>query len=223
VTTKAERSRGMPRRRTIETSAPPSRLPLIIGGALLVVLLVAAAAAVLMSSAPGTSVAQPAARVEVSGDALPVLTDPASDAAIGRAVPELSGTGIDGEPVSIAPGDGPMAIVVLAHWCSYCQAEVPPLVDYLDAGRLPEGVRVVALTTSIDSARPNYPPSSWLERDAWTVPTLVDDASSSALEALGLTSFPGFVFVDADGRVAYRSTGALGADGFDQIVGQLAP
>jgi hypothetical protein len=223
VTTKAERSRGMPRR-SIDTQAPPSRLPLIIGGALLLVLIVAAVAAVAMSAGPSGNVAEPASRpVGVTGAALPVLTDPANDPAIGQPLPQLSGTGFDGEPVSFGPGDGPMAIVVLAHWCAYCQAEVPPLVSYLDAGRLPEGVELVALATSIDPARPNYPPSAWLEGEGWSVPTLIDDASTRGLQALGLTSFPAFVFVDADGRVAYRNVGALGAENFNAIVTQLAP
>jgi thiol-disulfide isomerase/thioredoxin len=222
VTTKAERSRGMPRR-SVETQAPPSRLPIIIGGALLLVLAVAAIAAIAMSAAPSGSVAEPASRpVAISGDALPAFSDPASDAAVGRPLPQLSGTGVDGQPVSFGPGDGPMAVVVLAHWCAYCQSEVPPLVSYLDADRLPDGVSLVALTTSIDPARPNYPPSRWLENEGWTVPTLIDDASNRGLQALGMSSFPAFVFVDADGRVAYRNTGALGAENFHAIVEQLA-
>lgn len=223
MTTKVERSRGMPRRRTVVTQ-PPSRLPWIIGAALLVLLVVAGVVAVALTSGPSTNLAEPAARpVTIDGDVLPPLTDPGNDAAVGQPLPDLSGIGVDGEPVTLGPGDGPMAIVVLAHWCSFCQEEVPQLVDYIEAGRLPEGIDVVALTTSIDPARPNYPPSAWLEREAWTVPTLIDDGSNRALQALGIGSFPGFVFVDADGRVAYRTTGALGADSFDAIVRQLVP
>ncbi|HSK93529.1 MAG TPA: TlpA disulfide reductase family protein [Candidatus Angelobacter sp.] len=225
MTTKAERSRGMPRRRPIETPAAPSRLPLlIIGGVLAVVVIVALVVAFALGSTPSSNVAEPAVRpLAVTGSTLPSFTDPANDPAIGQTLPTLSGIGMDGQPLSISPGQGPMAIVVLAHWCSFCQAEVPQLVDYVEAGRLPEGVQLVALATGIDPTRPNFPPSSWLEREAWSGPTLIDDGSSSGLAALGLSSFPGFVFVDADGQVAYRHTGALGADAFGQLVEAIAP
>lgn len=223
MTTKAQRSRGMPRR-SIEAESPPRRLPLIIAAAIGAVLLAAALAAVLMSGTPATGLAEPAPQpVAIGGTALPALTDPTSDAAVGQPIPQLSGIGLDGAPLSIGPSDGPMAIVVLAHWCSFCQEEVPVLADYMAAGGVPDGVSVVALTTSIDPARPNFPPSSWFEREGWTVPTMIDDASNRGLAALGISSFPAFVFVDGDGRVAYRATGGLGAEAFDQIVRQLAP
>jgi len=88
---------------------------------------------------------------------------------------------------------------------------------------MPEGVELVAISTSINQAQPNYPPSAWLEREGWTVRTMVDDASSRALQSLGMSSFPGFVFVDADGRVVSRTTGEIPAAQFDQLVNSLAP
>ena len=142
---------------------------------------------------------------------------------VGHPIPALTGKDLAGDPISIGPDDGPMAVVLLAHWCSHCQAEVPVLVDYLASSGMPDGVRLVALSTSIDAARPNYPPSAWLEREGWTAPTMVDDASSSGLAALGMTSFPGFVFVDGDGRVVQRFTGEMPIDAFDQVVRSVAP
>jgi thiol-disulfide isomerase/thioredoxin len=115
-----------------------------------------------------------------------------------------------------------MAIVVLAHWCPHCQAELPGLVELIAQGRVPEGVSVVGLSTAIDAVRPNYPPSAWFEREGWTQPTLTDDASSRALDALGLSTFPGFVFVDGQGAVALRLTGEIGAERFGEILASLA-
>ena len=224
MTTRAQRSRGMPRR-TTAVERPSTRVPMIITGVVAAVLLVAAVAAIALSgSSPAAGLAEPArAPLSIAGSPLPPFTDATADAAAGREVPTLSGIGVDGSPVSIGGSDGPMAIVVLAHWCSYCQSEVPELVSFLGTTGMPDGVKLVALTTSIDAARPNYPPSAWLEREGWTVPTLVDDASSSGLSALGMTSFPGFVFVDADGRVTHRHAGALGASAFGELVAGLAP
>jgi len=224
MTSKAARSRGMPRR-SDPVAEPRSRTPLLIGIAVVAFIAVAAIVAIALSGTSGNGGFSEPARVAtaVSGDALPALTDSGPDAAIGQPIPSLTGIDLAGEPISIGPSDGPMAIVLLAHWCSHCQAEVPVLVDYLASTGMPDGVSIVALSTSIDAARPNYPPSTWLEREGWTVPTMVDDATSGGLRGLGMSSFPGFVFVDADGRVAQRTTGELPAAMFDEVVRSLAP
>jgi hypothetical protein len=223
MTTRASRSRGMPRR-TAPVAAAPSRTPLLLGGGIVALIAMAAVVAFALSGTTSTGLAEPArAAVRVRGTALPAFTDPASDAAIGQPIPQLNGTDLSGAPISVGPDDGPTAIVVLAHWCSHCQAEVPVLVDHLASSGMPDGVRLVAVSTAIDPARPNFPPSSWLDREGWAVPTLVDDGSSSALAALGVNSFPGFVFVDADGRVVQRYTGEMPAEAFDQAVRALAP
>ena len=223
MTTRAARTRRIGRRTPVRAQES-RRTPWLVGGGVLALVAVFAVAAVVVSSTPSSTLAEPArTSVTVSGSALASLSDSASDAAVGSRLPDIGGTDVSGTPISIGPADGPMVIVVLAHWCSHCQAEVPVLVDYLASTGMPDGVRVVGVSTAIDAVRPNYPPSAWLEREGWTVPTLVDDASSSALTALGLTSFPGFVFVDADGTVAQRSTGEMPIQAFDEAVRALAP
>lgn len=215
--TRADRSRRMPRR-----SQPIRRrsvTPLVIGGIAAVVVVAAVAAAVIAGGAsPG--VAEPAARVTISGTPLPPLSDPAADPALGQPVPTIAGVGLDGQPIAIGPDDGPMAIVALAHWCPTCQAELPGIVQLIEAGGVPDGVSVIGLSTGIDAVRPNYPPSAWLERERWRQPTLIDDADSRALEALGLSAFPGIVFVDGDGMVVQR---LIGADRFGEILASIAP
>jgi cytochrome c biogenesis protein CcmG/thiol:disulfide interchange protein DsbE len=214
--TRADRSRRMPHR-----SQPIRRrsvTPLVIGGLVAVVTLAAVAAAVISGAPPG--VAEPAAQVTISGTPLPALSDPAADPAVGQPVPTIAGVDLDGQSIAIGPDDGPMAIVALAHWCPTCQAELPGLVQLIEQGGVPDGVSVFGLSTGIDAVRPNYPPSAWLERERWTQPTLIDDAGSSALQALGLTAFPGIVFVDGDGMVVQR---LVGAGRFGEILASLAP
>jgi cytochrome c biogenesis protein CcmG, thiol:disulfide interchange protein DsbE len=197
--------------------------PFIVGG-LAAVLVVAAIAAVVIAGPSQSGLAEPASQpVGVTGQQLPALADAAADPAVGQAIPELSGVGLDGQPLTIGPGDGPMAIVILAHWCPHCQAELPALADYIAQGGVPDGVFIVGVSTAIDAVRPNYPPSAWFEREGWTQPTLVDDAANTALAALGVNSFPGFVFVAADGTVMQRLTGEIGVDQFAQILTSLAP
>jgi thiol-disulfide isomerase/thioredoxin len=223
MTTRASRSRGMPRHRSAPV-APPSRAPMLLAGGVVTLVAVAALVAVLLSSTASSTLAEPArAATGVNGAALPAFTDPTTDAAIGQSMPALTGTDLAGEAISIGPGDGPMVVVAVAHWCPSCQAEVPRLVDYLASTGMPGGVRMVALSTSIDAARPNYPPSAWLDREEWTVPTMVDDATSGGLTALGMTSFPAFVFVNGDGTVAQRLVGQIPMETFDQVARSLAP
>lgn len=158
------------------------------------------------------------AEVDVAGDALPLFDDPADDSAAGQPAPTLSGTGLDGEPLEIDPGDGtPKVIAFFAHWCPVCQDEVPLLVDWIEGGGVPEGVEFYGVSTGVDPARGNYPPSAWFRREGWEQPTLVDDSGSPAARAYGLTAYPYFVALDAEGDVVRRATGALPVAGVEEL------
>ncbi len=217
--TRPKRSRGMPKR--AERSAGSSRTPMLVIGGLVLVVAVAAVGAILATSST-PQVAQPAASVQVSGQPLPQLPGGGADPAVGQRLPTLSGTGIDGQPLTISPDGRAKVIVILAHWCSHCQAELPRLVDWLAANDVPANVDIVAVTTSIQPASTNFPPSAWLDREGWSQPTLVDDAADTALNALGIASFPGFVSVAPDGLVQQRVTSEIGMDQFSQLVAAVA-
>lgn len=155
--------------------------------------------------------------VAVVGTRLPTL-DRGSDAAVGERAPVLHGASFDGSEMTIG-GDGrPKVIVLLAHWCPHCRAEVPRIQDEIDAAGLPADVDVVAVATSIAEDRDNYPPADWLRREHWTVPTMVDDGANTAARAYGLSAFPFFVVVDAEGRVVERRSGELSPGDFDQML-----
>jgi thiol-disulfide isomerase/thioredoxin len=211
----------MPRRSQLTT---PRRGPtLVVVGGIATVVIVATVVALLASAAP-SGLSEPAPRdLVVSGTPLPPMPQTGLDPAVGQPVPSISGTGLEGESIQIGPDGGAQAIVILAHWCPHCQAELPVLSEWLASNQSPPGVRVVALSTGIDAMRPNYPPSAWLEREGWTQPTLVDDAGSTGLAALGMTTFPAFVFVDSDGTVAMRMTGEIGAEDFAAALRAIAP
>jgi cytochrome c biogenesis protein CcmG, thiol:disulfide interchange protein DsbE len=150
------------------------------------------------------------------------LADPATDPAVGESVPAVSGVSFDGTPVAITPDGTPRVLLFLAHWCPHCQREVPKVQDMVDDGRVPAGVEVVAISTSVRPDQGNHPPSRWLADEGWTSPVLVDDPASSAAQAYGLTAFPYGVYVDGDGRVVARTSGAVDADLIESLMGQLA-
>ena len=154
--------------------------------------------------------------VEVEGVALPAFPEQGEDPAVGTVAPTIVGRDFGGDRVEVGPGgsDGvPQAIWFVAHWCPHCQAEVPVIVELARAGSIPEGVSVVAVSTSVDASAPNYPPSAWLEREGWPYPVLTDDERGTAAQAYGVAGFPFLVVVDADGTVLARTSGELGADG----------
>ena len=157
--------------------------------------------------------------VEIEGSRLPALGE-GDDPALGMTIPEVRGASFDGTPVSIAPGERPKVLLFLAHWCPHCQAEVPVITDWLDEAGPPEGVELISVSTSVDESRPNYPPSSWLEEENWEVPVLADDTDSSVAQAFGLSAFPFFVAVDADGKVVARTSGELEVEQLEALVSQ---
>lgn len=130
------------------------------------------------------------------------------DPAIGVVAPTLSGQQFDGTPIAVKPGR-PTLVVVLAHWCPHCQAEVPVLTQWEAAGGVPEGVDVIGVASGTDSAAPNYPPSQWLTDEQFPFPVMADSEESDASIALGLTGYPYFVLLDADGTVVQRASGEI--------------
>lgn len=163
------------------------------------------------------------APVAVTGDPLPPFGgDPQNDPAVGSPAPSLEGQGMDGSPITIDPqASGPMALVFLAHWCPHCQVEVTRVQEWLDSNEPPAGVTLRAVSTLVEPSQANYPPSAWLQREGWSVPTLADDEASAAAEAFGLQGTPFWVFVDDRGEVRMRHAGELEIGPLESILEDL--
>jgi len=137
-------------------------------------------------------------------------------------MPTLTGTGLDGAPVTLPTAGRPTMIMFVAHWCPHCQAEVPVVQRWVDDGGLPPGVDLVTVSTAADDRRPNYPPADWLASEGWTAPVLADDADEAAAQAAGLTAFPFFVAVDAEGEVVGRVSGELTPAQLDRVAAEIS-
>ena len=148
--------------------------------------------------------------VKVAGDPLPEYSDSASDTAIGMTAPILTGKGFTGNTIVTGPG-APTLLVFLAHWCQYCQREVPLLVQWNRDGLVPSGLDVIAVATSTDPASPNFPPSEWLAREEFPPlwPVMTDSGEKTAANAMGVSGFPFFVLLDSSGKVALRISGEI--------------
>jgi thiol-disulfide isomerase/thioredoxin len=221
------RRRPPPRPPAAKGRRPPAKRgfpvwPVAIGLVLLLGLVVIAIAALgggddADTAGDGALIEETAEPVEVSGESLPEFSTSEGDPALGLTFPTLSGVDLDGEPMTIGGTGRPTLVVFLAHWCPHCQREVPVVQEWVDGGNLPDDVDLMTVSTSIDPSRPNYPPSAWLADEGWTAPTLVDPDNAAAAAA-GLSAFPFFVVVDADGQVVARVSGELTTDQLDQLV-----
>ncbi|MEZ5142611.1 MAG: TlpA disulfide reductase family protein [Acidimicrobiales bacterium] len=213
-----------------------SRVPWILAGVAVVVVVVLVVAVLLTrksdttqtatgsgGASPGTVVSGGLSygNVTVSGTPLPQYQSAgASDAAIGQVAPTLTGSTMSEAPITIGNDGKPKVVMFLAHWCPHCQAEVPRIQEWLNANGQPSDVELYAVATGTSDQKPNFPPSKWLKKEDWTVPTMVDDEKATAADAYGLSSFPYFVVVGADGKVVARTSGELTTEQFVALIDQ---
>jgi thiol-disulfide isomerase/thioredoxin len=186
-------------------------------GGLAAVVLIAVVVAVASAGGDDTSNAKATSfetgQVTVDGTPLPqynaIYAGNGKDPAIGETIPTLHGESVfDGKPVTVTPNGKPQAVVFVAHWCPHCQAEVPRLVALAKQGVF-DGIDVTAVATGTSDQAPNYPPSAWLKRVQWPFPVMADSPTGTAANAFGISAYPYFVLVNADGKVAGRATGEV--------------
>ena len=157
--------------------------------------------------------------VTVEGSALPPLENPNNDAAVGLTAPVLVGESFDGSAVTTAPEGGPVMVVFLAHWCPHCNDEIPRLIELEDAGRFPDDLKILAVSTAVAPDRPNFPPSEWIVEKGWPWPVMADDYDFTnqtfvGASAFGVNAFPFITVVGADGTVLGRWSGESEPDDF---------
>ena len=163
--------------------------------------------------------------ITVTGEELPAFdsVSSATDAAIGMTAPVVSGKGFTGTEITTDGAGTPTLLVFLAHWCPHCQREVPLLVEWEKDGTTPTGIDVIAVATGTDPANPNFPPSEWLAREEFPAlwPVIADSADKKAADAFGLSGYPYFVLIDAQGKVFMRLSGEVPMDELTEIINQM--
>jgi len=143
---------------------------------------------------------------------LPPFESTQNDPAVvsGMTLGEVSGTEYyDATTVSYpSSSDKARVWMVWAHWCPYCQEELPELSAFWEQSQSSfPNVELVSVTTSRDDTRGN-PLEPYLEELQLPFPVLVDDDLTLAGQ-LGTTSFPYWVVTDTEGTVLLRVSGAL--------------
>ncbi|MGI9665522.1 MAG: redoxin domain-containing protein [Acidimicrobiia bacterium] len=155
---------------------------------------------------------QPAATPAPSlpSGSLPRWARDQADTAIGMSLGSVNGLdAYSGEALSIAPDDGTKRIwMVWAHWCPYCQEELPTLsaMHAMLADTYPD-IEVATVTTSIDPSRGN-PLDTYLAAEQFPFTVVVDDDLTLAGQ-MGVSAFPFWLVTSGDGTVLYRAAGYL--------------
>ena len=138
----------------------------------------------------------PEGETTVIGQILPEYAGENDDNIVqGQEAPTFSGPNENSEIVSIEKNGNAKALLFLAHWCGFCQKEVPIVQEYIDLIGIPEGVEIIAIATSIDRSKSNYPPHDWLESEGWSE-VQIYDIDREIGTAYGINSFPYWVFLD---------------------------
>lgn len=198
-------------------------------GAIIAIIIGGAAIVAISSSGSksdvATGVVSEFSDITVTGDSLPAFdsASTATDTAIGMTAPIVSGKGFTGTEITTDGAGTPTMLVFLAHWCPHCQREVPLLVQWEKDGKTPTGIDVIAVATGTDPANPNYPPSEWLAREGFPAlwPVIADSNDKKAANAFGLSGYPYFVLVDAQGKVFKRLSGEIPMDELTSIINQM--
>lgn len=167
------------------------------------------------------SAAAPAPAAQV-GTGLPRFDPSVQDPALGARMAGLTGPEYySGQTLEVDAADGTArAWLVWAHWCPYCQEEMPDLKAWVEANAAAfPNFELVSVTTSMDESRGN-PLVPYLDELQLPFPVIVDDDGSLANQ-LGLNAFPFWVFTGPDGTVLGRSAGLLGPERFASIFRQL--
>jgi thiol-disulfide isomerase/thioredoxin len=158
----------------------------------------------------------------VRADQLPIYSPGVQDQALGMTLGLVEGPdAYSGETLSIDPADGTKRIwMVWAHWCPYCQQELPSLADLHPAitDAYP-GIEIATVTSSIDPGRGN-PLDDYLAAEQFPFPVLVDEDLALAGQ-MGVNAFPFWVVTDGDGTVLLRMTGLMQEARFLELVESL--
>jgi thiol-disulfide isomerase/thioredoxin len=173
-----------------------------------------------VAAAPNNTGVSPAPAVPAGF--LPRFTNGTTDTALGLKMSAVEATeAYSQEAMNIDPADGTKRVwLIWAHWCPYCQQELPELSDWYpaNAANFPNS-ELVTVTSSMDPARGN-PLEGYLAAEQFPFPVLVDEDTKLAAQ-FGVSAFPFWVVTDGDGTVLYRTAGLIGADAVEQLFTQL--
>lgn len=130
------------------------------------------------------------------------------DAAHRVPAPDITGTTLDGQTVSLSDYRGKVVVMnVWASWCAPCRAEAPILQKTYEDQK-DSGVQFIGLDTR-DS---DTSAAAFVKRFGITYPNIVDRDGRQQLRFAGTLppqAIPSTIVIDEEGRVAGRALGTV--------------
>jgi thiol-disulfide isomerase/thioredoxin len=144
----------------------------------------------------------------------------AVSATAGDAAPSLELRDLKGAPHKLEDYRGkPVVLNFWATWCVPCAAEMPLLSEMQNRYK----GKVVFITASIDDedVKPSIAP--FIKKHKGDALTVMTGATLDSLEAFGVAqAMPGTVFIDAQGNIVDRVSGALKRPDLEERLRKLA-
>ena len=135
------------------------------------------------------------------------------------AAPDFTVYDVSGNPVKLSDYFGkPIVLNFWASWCGPCQMEMPDFQEKYEA--LDGQVQFLMINVTDGSRETVTSASEFIEDQGYTFPVLYDTETDAAA-AYSANSLPTTYFIDANGYVIARATGAISGDtlqrGIDMI------
>ncbi|MEK0313697.1 TlpA family protein disulfide reductase [Cohnella sp. 56] len=140
---------------------------------------------------------------------------PAADEALEEA-PDFTLTDLDGNTVSLRDLRGKTVYLNFwTTWCKWCKKEMPAMKQVYQAFE-DKNLAIVA----VDIGEDREEVASYIAKGSYPFQVLLD-SDKSVSESYRVTSIPVSVFVDKEGRVAYRKLGTMKEDEMRAVIASL--
>ena len=135
---------------------------------------------------------------------------------LGKPAPALSGSGLDGQQVTLASQQGKWVVVnFLASWCVPCRQEHPELMKFTQRHEAKGDATVLGVI--FDDSTGNV--RRFFGELGGTWPVIGDPGGRIALD-YGVRGPPESFLIDPQGFVVWKAIGQVSADGLDRLVAE---